>query len=38
MTGGAAARAAAIARVAAIPPEIVVMHGIPRATAARRIS
>ena len=31
-------RAAAIARAAAIPPDIVVMHGIPRATAAARIS
>ena len=31
-------RAAAIARAAAIPPDIVVMHGMPRAIAARRIS
>ncbi len=37
-TGGSPSRAAAIARAAAIPPAIVVMHGSPRATAARRIS
>ena len=30
--------AEAIARAAAIPPAIVVMHGTPRAIAARRIS
>src|SRR5437016_2466569 len=33
-----ALRAAAIARAAAIPPAIVVMHGIPCAIAAERIS
>ena len=37
-TGGAPWRAAAIARAAAMPPAIVVMHGTPRAIAARRIS
>ena len=37
-TSGSPRRAAAIARAAAIPPAIVVMHGIPRATAAERIS
>src|SRR5205085_2692407 len=37
-TGNAPRRAAAIARAAAIPPAIVVMHGIDRATAALRIS
>jgi hypothetical protein len=37
-TAGAPSRAAAIARAAAIPPAIVVTHGTPRATAARRIS
>ena len=37
-TAGSPRRSAAIARVAAIPPAIVVMHGIPRPTAARRIS
>ena len=37
-TGEPLARLAVIARAAAIPPEIVVMHGTPRATAARRIS
>ena len=39
ITGGPpATRLAAIARVAAIPPVSVVMQGMPRATAARRIS
>ena len=37
-TPGSLRRAAAIARAAAIPPDIVVMHGIPRAIAAERIS
>src|SRR3954452_22879511 len=37
-TGGAPCRAAEIARAAASPPESVVRHGIPAATAARRIS
>jgi hypothetical protein len=37
-TSGSPSRAARIARAAAWPPESVVMHGIPRATAARRIS
>ena len=36
--GSPCAAAAAIARAAAIPPDIVVMHGIRRATAAVRIS
>ena len=35
---GSPSRAARIARAAAWPPESVVMQGIPRATAARRIS
>ena len=37
-TSGSPARAARIARTAASAPESVVMHGIPRATAALRIS
>ena len=37
-TCGSWRRAAEIARAAAIPPAIVVMHGIPRAMAAERIS
>src|SRR6478672_6020094 len=37
-TAGAPCRAAEIARAAASPPDSVVRHGIPRATAARRIS
>src|SRR3954447_2117690 len=37
-TGGAPWRPAEIARAAASPPESVVRHGIPRVTAARRIS
>jgi hypothetical protein len=38
MTSASPRRAAAIARAAAIPPAIVVMQGIPRVTAAERIS
>ena len=37
-TSGSPRRAAAIARAAASPPDSVVRHGMPRATAARRIS
>jgi len=37
-TGASSTRAAAIARAAAIPPAIVVMQAMPRATDARRIS
>jgi hypothetical protein len=36
-TEGSDTRPAAIARAAANPPAIVVIHGPPRATAARRI-
>ena len=37
-TSGSPCRAAAIARAAAMPPESVVMQGMPRATATERIS
>src|SRR4051794_2689133 len=37
-TSGSPRRAAAIARAAAMPPDSVVMHGMPRAIAAPRIS
>jgi hypothetical protein len=38
MTELSPARPARIARWAALAPDIVVMHGMPRPTAARRIS